>query len=170
MTTPTEAGVAAVIYAVVVGKFVYRELPWARIAVITCESMINSGMILPTIAAAGIFSWLVANLAIGDTLAKTPNAYQIDLVHLGVVVVLNLMIGQPTPPSGGISFLTAQIAGAPLHAVFREALPFTIVLVAVLLLVPFVPQLALWLPDVLLPRRGVWFSVDVSKTHCYDVL
>ena len=192
VTTPTEAGVAAVLYAILVGVFVYRELDWRRIAVITRESMISSGMILLTIAASGIFSWLVANMAIGDTLAKTllaltdsrwvmlalinialllwglalepavalvtlvpvlvpvANAYQIDLVHLGVIVVLNLMIGQLTPPSGVITFLTAQIAGAPLHEVFREALPFTLALIAVLLLITYVPALALWLPGVLI--------------------
>jgi TRAP-type C4-dicarboxylate transport system permease large subunit len=70
----------------------------------------------------------------------------VDLVHLGVIVVLNLMIGQLTPPSGVITFLTAQLAGAPLHAVFREALPFTVALLAVLALVTFVPALSLWLP------------------------
>ena len=78
------------------------------------------------------------------------HAYQIDLVHLGVVVVLNLMIGQLTPPSGVITYLTAQIAGAPLHTVFREALPFTIALIGVLLVVTFVPLLSLWLPQVLI--------------------
>ncbi|TFZ06027.1 TRAP transporter large permease [Ramlibacter henchirensis] len=192
VTTPTEAGVAAVLYAILVGLFLYRELDWRGILKITRESMISSGMILLTIAASGIFSWLVANLAIGDTLAKTllaltdsrwimlvlinialllwglalepavalvtlvpvlvplANAYQIDLVHLGVIVVLNLMIGQLTPPSGVITFLTAQIAGAPLHQVFREALPFTLALIGVLLLVTFLPGLALWLPGVLI--------------------
>lgn len=192
VTTPTEAGVAAVLYALLVGLLVYRELTWRRIAEITRESMIASGMILLTIAASGIFSWLVANMAIGDTLAKAllgltdsrwamlalinvvlllwglalepavalvtlvpvlvpiATAYQIDLVHLGVIVVLNLMIGQLTPPSGVITFLTAQIAGAPLHAVFREAVPFTLALLLVLVLVTFVPLLSLWLPGVLM--------------------
>lgn len=192
VTTPTEAGVVAVLYAIVAGRYLYRELTWGRIAAITREAMISSGLILLTIAAAGIFSWLVANLAIGETLAKTllaltderwvmlalinvvlllwglalepavalvtlvpvlvpvANAYGIDLVHLGVVVVLNLMIGQLTPPSGVVTFLTAQLAGAPLNAVFREALPFTLALIAVLLLVTFVPLLSLWLPSVLI--------------------
>jgi tripartite ATP-independent transporter DctM subunit len=194
VTTPTEAGVVAVLYAIVVGRFLYRELTWRQIAEITRDAMINSGLILLTIAAAGIFSWLVANLAIGETLAKTllaltdkpwvmlawinlvlllwglalepavalvtlvpvlvpiANAYQIDLVHLGVVVVLNLMIGQLTPPSGVITYLTAQLAGAPLNAVFREALPFTIALLGVLVLITFVPALALWLPNLLMGR------------------
>ena len=189
VTTSTEAGIAAVLYAVAVGKFVYRELTWCATWRIVQESMVSSGMILLTIAASGIFSWLVANMAIGDSLAATllamtesrwvmlalinvtlllwglalepavalvtlvpvlvpiAHAYQIDLVHLGVVVVLNLMIGQLTPPSGVIAFLTAQIAGAPLHAVFREALPFTLSLIAVLLLVTYIPLIALALPD-----------------------
>ncbi len=194
ITTSTEAGVAAVLYAIVVGRFVYRELTFPQMWRITTEAMINSGLIMLTIAASGIFSWLVSNLAIGETLAKAllsmtdsrwimlalinivlllwglalepavalvtlvpvlvpiANAYQIDLVHLGVVVVLNLMIGQLTPPSGVISFLTAQLAGAPLHAVFREAVPFTIALIAVLVLVTYVPLLALGLPDLVFAR------------------
>ncbi|MFO1245526.1 MAG: TRAP transporter large permease [Ramlibacter sp.] len=193
VTTSTEAGVAAAVYALLVGKFLYRELSWRQIARITQESMVNSGIILLTIAASGIFSWLVANMAIGETLARgmlaltdsrwamlalinvvlllwglalepavalvtlvpvlvpIANAYQIDLVHLGVVVVLNLMIGQLTPPSGVITFLTAQLAGAPLSEVFRQALPFTITLLLVLVLVTFVPALSLWLPGVLMP-------------------
>ncbi|MBC7605295.1 MAG: C4-dicarboxylate ABC transporter permease, partial [Ramlibacter sp.] len=44
-------------------------------------------------------------------------------------------------------FLTAQLAGAPLHAVFKEAVPFTIALIAVLVLITYVPLLALGLPD-----------------------
>lgn len=192
VTTPTEAGAAAVLYALLVGGLVYRELSWGGIWRTTRESMLNSGLILLTIAASGIFSWLVANLAIGDMLAKAllaltdsrwamlalinialliwglalepavalvtlvpvlvpiANAYQIDLVHLGVIVVLNLMIGQLTPPSGVVTYLTAQIAGSPLHAVFREALPFTLALIGVLLLVTYLPPLALWLPGLLI--------------------
>ena len=65
---------------------------------------------------------------------------------------LNLMIGQLTPPSGVVTFLTAQIAGAPLEKVFREAWPFTVALVAVLALVTFIPALALWLPDLLMGK------------------
>ncbi|MDB5872094.1 MAG: hypothetical protein JWQ07_1536 [Ramlibacter sp.] len=194
ITTSTEAGVAAVVYAMLVGRFLYRELTFTQMWRITTEAMINSGLIMLTIAASGIFSWLVSNLAIGETLAKTllaltdsrwvmlalinivlllwglalepavalvtlvpvlvpiAHAYQIDLVHLGVVVVLNLMIGQLTPPSGVISFLTAQLAGAPLHAVFREALPFTIALIAVLVIVTYVPLLSLALPDLVFAR------------------
>ena len=93
----------------------------------------------------------VALVTLVPVLVPIANAYGIDLVHLGVIVVLNLMIGQLTPPSGVITFLTAQIAGSPLHAVFKEALPFTLALIAVLLIVTYVPLVSLWLP--LLPFR-----------------
>jgi TRAP-type C4-dicarboxylate transport system permease large subunit len=94
----------------------------------------------------------VALVTMVPLLVPVANAYQIDLVHLGVVVVLNLMIGQLTPPSGVVAFLTAQIAGAPIAKVFREAVPFALALVIVLVLVTFVPALALWLPDVLMGK------------------
>jgi len=194
IVTPTEAGAVAIVYAGLVGVFVYRELKVRDVARIVTESAINSGLILLMIAASGIFSWLVANLALGETLVKffvsltdsrwtmlviinvffliwglalepavalitlvpllvpVAKAYNIDLVQLGVVIVLNLMIGQLTPPSGVITFLTAQIAGAPLEKVFREAWPFTVALIAVLALVTFIPALALWLPEMLMGK------------------
>jgi TRAP-type C4-dicarboxylate transport system permease large subunit len=68
------------------------------------------------------------------------------------VVVLNLMIGELTPPCGVLLFLSAGLAGARLETVFREALPFALALIAVLALVTYVPALSLWLPDLLLGR------------------
>lgn len=189
VVTPTEAGVIAVVYAALVGLFVYREMRMPELWRVVRESAIDSGLILLMVAASGTFSWLVANMAIGQTLVElftsltdsrwvmlivinvfflvwglaleppvalvtmvpllvpVANAYDIDLVHLGVVVVLNLMIGQLTPPSGVVTFLTAQIANAPLAAVFREATPFMVALLVVLLMVTYVPAIALWLPQ-----------------------
>ena len=46
--------------------------------------------------------------------------------------------------------LTAQLAGAPIVGVFREALPFALALIAVLALIAFVPALALWPPEILM--------------------
>jgi tripartite ATP-independent transporter DctM subunit len=194
VVTPTEAGAVAVVYSGLVGLFAYRELKVRDLPRIVTESAVNSGLILLMIAASGIFSWLVANLALGETLVQfftsltdsrwvmlviinvffliwglalepavalvtlvpllvpLAKAYNIDLVQLGVVVVLNLMNGQLTPPSGVITFLTAQIANAPLQKVFREAWPFTVALIAVLALVTFIPALALWLPDLLMGK------------------
>ncbi|WP_195277438.1 TRAP transporter large permease [Anaerotruncus rubiinfantis] len=73
----------------------------------------------------------------------------IDLVHLGVVMVVNLMIGTLTPPFGMMTYVSAGIAKVPLHTVFRELAPFMVVLVIVLLLITYIPGLVLWLPGLL---------------------
>ncbi|GIX08810.1 TRAP transporter large permease [Elioraea sp.] len=73
-------------------------------------------------------------------------ALGIDLVQFGVMTVLNLMIGLCTPPVGYLIYLTATMAEASPGAVIRASLPFLAVLVAVLLLVTYVPAVTLWLP------------------------
>ena len=73
----------------------------------------------------------------------------IDLVHLGVVMVVNLMIGTLTPPFGMMTYVSAGIAKVPLHTVFRELAQFMVVLVIVLLLITYIPGLVLWLPGLL---------------------
>jgi tripartite ATP-independent transporter DctM subunit len=70
----------------------------------------------------------------------------IDLVHLGVVIVLNMMIGLLTPPFGVLLFITSGISGTPLRGIIREVWPMIGVLVAVLLLITYVPEVALWVP------------------------
>ena len=70
----------------------------------------------------------------------------IDLVHLGVVVVLNMMIGLLTPPFGMLLFISSGISGAPLRGIIRETWPMIGVLVSVLLLITYVPEVVLWVP------------------------
>ena len=70
----------------------------------------------------------------------------IDMVHLGVVLVLNMMIGLATPPFGMLLFTISGLTGTRLMDVVREMLPFLAVLVGVLLLCTFVPSIVLWLP------------------------
>jgi TRAP-type C4-dicarboxylate transport system permease large subunit len=73
----------------------------------------------------------------------------VDPVHFGVVVVFNLMLGLMTPPIGGVLFVLSAVTRIPVKEVFRGAAPFLIPLLAVLLLITFVPQLSMWLPTVL---------------------
>ncbi|MFM8681872.1 MAG: TRAP transporter large permease [Alphaproteobacteria bacterium] len=70
----------------------------------------------------------------------------VDDVHLGVVFVLNLMIGMITPPIGLNLFVLSAIARVEVMAVGRACLPYIAVLVAVLALITYVPELTLWLP------------------------
>ncbi len=71
----------------------------------------------------------------------------LDLVHFGVVVVVNMMIGLVTPPFGMLLFVTNALTGIRLRDMVREGLPFTALLLLSLLLLTLFPQLVLWLPQ-----------------------
>jgi tripartite ATP-independent transporter DctM subunit len=74
------------------------------------------------------------------------NALGIDLVHFGVVVVLNMMIGLSTPPMGALLFVVAGVSRTALHKIIRETFPMTLVMIGVLFLVTYVPDLILFVP------------------------
>ena len=70
----------------------------------------------------------------------------IDLIHFGVVIVLNMMIGLSTPPFGMLLFITSGISDTPLKLVIKEILPMLIPMILVLLLVTYIPDIVLILP------------------------
>jgi tripartite ATP-independent transporter DctM subunit len=74
----------------------------------------------------------------------------IDLVHLGVFMVVNLMIGTVTPPVGVLLYVACDITRCSLNEIVRAVLPFLVPLVAGLLITAFVPATVLWLPALLL--------------------
>jgi tripartite ATP-independent transporter DctM subunit len=71
----------------------------------------------------------------------------IDLVHFGVVVVVNMMIGLITPPFGMLLFVTNALTGIPIKAMLREGWLFLVMLMALLLVMTAFPQVVLWLPQ-----------------------
>jgi len=73
----------------------------------------------------------------------------IDPVHLGIIMVVNLEIGMITPPIGLNLFVTAGITRMSIGQVVRAALPWTMVLLAFLVIVTYVPALSLLLPNLL---------------------
>ncbi len=73
----------------------------------------------------------------------------IDPVHLGIIMVVNLEIGMVTPPVGLNLFVTAGITGMSIMQVVRAAAPWLMVLLGFLVIVTYVPQLTLFLPDLL---------------------
>ena len=73
----------------------------------------------------------------------------IDPVHLGIIMVVNLEIGMVTPPIGLNLFVTAGITKMSIMAVARAALPWTLVLVAFLILITYVPAVTMFLPNML---------------------
>ncbi|MBE0529771.1 MAG: TRAP transporter large permease [Rhodospirillales bacterium] len=76
-------------------------------------------------------------------------AMGIDLVHFGVVVVVNMMIGLITPPYGVLLFVINSLTGIELASIIREMWPFIGILLGALLLMILIPDIVLWLPHTL---------------------
>ncbi len=97
--------------------------------------------------------FMEANAAIvilTPTLVAMTNKLGIDPIHLGMVMVLNLMIGLLTPPVGMCLFTVSRVAGISLDRMIRATAPFYIPLIASLLIITYFPQTVLWLPNALL--------------------
>ena len=73
-------------------------------------------------------------------------AMGIDLVHFGVVIVLNMMIGLSTPPFGMLLFIVSGISSTPLRTVIKEIFPMILVLIIVLLMITYIPDIVLFIP------------------------
>ncbi len=71
----------------------------------------------------------------------------IDPIHLGIIMVVNMEIGMITPPVGLNLFVTSGVAGMPMMAVVRAALPFLAVLFVFLILITYVPWFSTFLPN-----------------------
>ncbi|RPH80236.1 MAG: TRAP transporter large permease subunit, partial [Planctomycetaceae bacterium] len=72
--------------------------------------------------------------------------FGIDPLHLGSVMILNLVIGLITPPVGLVLYVLGSVTGVPVTVVIRGILPFLWSLGLTLLIVTFVPAVSLWLP------------------------
>jgi tripartite ATP-independent transporter DctM subunit len=70
----------------------------------------------------------------------------VDLVHFGVLVVLNMMIGLIHPPFGMLLFVTKALTGIPIGEMVREGWLFLVMLLALLLCITLFPEIVLWLP------------------------
>jgi tripartite ATP-independent transporter DctM subunit len=92
----------------------------------TAAIMIITPILLPTLLQAGI-----------------------SPVHFGLVMVFNLMIGMLTPPVGMSVYMLSPIVGLPVSRVFRAVMPYLVSLGLALVVLTYVPQLSLWLPNLL---------------------
>ncbi len=77
----------------------------------------------------------------------------IDLVHFGVVFVLNIMIGTITPPVGTIMYVVVALGKISIGQFAREVWPFIIALLIALFLVTYLPWLSLWFPNLVMPAK-----------------
>jgi tripartite ATP-independent transporter DctM subunit len=77
-------------------------------------------------------------------------SFGIDPIHFGIVMILNLMLGNLTPPMGGLLFVTCEVAGIRMPELLKECWPFMLWLFVALLIITFVPQTVLWFPGLII--------------------
>ncbi|MBC7312776.1 MAG: TRAP transporter large permease subunit, partial [Rhizobium sp.] len=186
--TPTEAAAVGVIYGLLVGTFVYRELKLKDLCKIFAGSALTSATIMLIVGTATIFgralaiegvpvmladfitsavdqAWLLL-LAINlillivgtfmETIAAiiilTPillplvTALGVSAEHFGIVMIVNLAIGMITPPVGVNLFVASRVSGLSLETVVKGAITPMLVMIAVLMVITYVPAVSLALP------------------------
>jgi tripartite ATP-independent transporter DctM subunit len=91
-----------------------------------------------------------AIIILAPILVPLVQSYGIDPVHFGIVMILNLMIGLLTPPMGSLLFVTCRVAKISLTEMLKETWLFLWLLIVALMIVTYVPQTVLWLPNLLM--------------------
>lgn len=84
------------------------------------------------------------------TIIPTAVLLGVDMVHFGVVTSIAIVLGQCTPPFGVLLFITSGLSGTPLKDVTREAIPMVFTLIVALVLITFIPELVMWLPNTMM--------------------
>jgi len=189
--TPTEAAAVAVLYALIVGVFVFRNLRIRDIIVSMYNSAMSSGKLFFIIACVGILSWAFAMedvpqqvlnlfsgmlahpwlillsinfflLFMGMWLDLTANIFLfapifvplitaagVDPLHFSIIFLLNVNLGNITPPLGIVLFATSELSGEKAFDIVSELWGFWIIKVIILALVTSTPWISLWLPRLL---------------------
>ncbi len=91
-------------------------------------------------------------LVLAPLLMPMMQSVGVDPIHLGVVMVLNLMVGLIHPPVGMNLFVVAAIGRIEVIPVFLEAIPYMILLLVLLVAITYVPQISLFLPNLVMGR------------------
>ncbi len=188
--TATESSCIAVLYALLITVFVYRQMSWSDFVHATQGAVRTTAMVLLIIGTAAAFSWLMAFLRVPASLTAWMNtisdnplivllllnvlmlllgtfmdmgptiiivtpiflpvaqAYGIDPVHFGVIMILNLGIGLNTPPVGAVQFVACAVGKISVWEAMRSIWPFYGAGLIVLALVTYIPAISLWLPSV----------------------
>ncbi len=192
--TPTEAAAVSVIYAILVERFIYKELTFSRILEIAKNSAVLSGCLLFILSCAMTFVWLLtieqipqklatfiishvrerwlfllavnilfliigclmdivtAVIVISPILVETLRIFNIDPVHFGIVMIINIECGFLTPPFGLNLFVSMAIMKKSLVEISRMVMPFLILFILCLLVLTYIPKISLLLPEILMRK------------------
>ena len=91
-----------------------------------------------------------AKLMLVPMLLPIIDQYGIDRVHFGIIIQLGLLIGIATPPMGIGLYIVSEVGKVPFERLSVAVIPFLIPLLVVLLLLTYIPQITLWLPNLVL--------------------
>ncbi|MFI3174624.1 MAG: TRAP transporter large permease [Bacillota bacterium] len=189
--TPTEAAGIAVIYGLVVGMFIYKEIKIKDLRNIFMDSAVSSATVMFIVSAAAIFAWILTTSGVANSLSQSMlsisdnkyvillliniifliagcfldansafyillpimvpifTALNIDLVHAGVFLTVNMAIGQITPPVGINLYVGCNVAEIPVANICKKIVPFLVAGIVALLLLTYIPQISLFLPNLM---------------------
>lgn len=94
-----------------------------------------------------LFDSTTISLVFIPMLLPIVNSFGIDLVHFGVIFVVNMMIGMLTPPYGPLLFATSAVSGVNLKEIIKETWPMMCVMLALLLVLTYFPGIITYLPN-----------------------
>ncbi|SHJ52117.1 C4-dicarboxylate transporter, DctM subunit [Malonomonas rubra DSM 5091] len=125
-----------------VARFVMDHIdsPWMFLLAINLFLLVL-GCFMDSVSAVLILSPLFLDTLVG---------YDIDLVHFGIIMILNIEFGMLTPPFGLNLFVSMGVTGEDMRTVVRGVLPFLLLLISCLFLVTYIPDLSLLLPKLFL--------------------
>ena len=189
--TPTESGAFAVVYSIVIGLFVYKELTLEGFIISLKDSCIDNGGIILIIAMSGIFGKALTNVNAPALLATTLfgitdnpqillcliilllvvmgmfidsnvnimlltplllpvlTKMGIDPVHFGLCMMTIVTMGCMTPPVGTALYTVCDILDCPIEEYFKETMPFYAAVIILTLVMVFIPDVIMWLPNLL---------------------
>ena len=185
--TPTESAVLAVIYSLIIGIFVYKEIKIKDIPKIFFNAAKGTANIMYIVAGAALFAFVISyaqlpQMLVSALLGISSNKYVILIIiliillimgcimdatpillitipmflpviqqlgisplHFGIVMCTAVCIGFVTPPFGTCLFTGMSVSGISMQKLVKAILPFIVAMLAVLLLITFIPQLTLWI-------------------------
>lgn len=190
LTTPTEAGAIAVLYALFLGFFYYRNINLKDLESIFIDVTKLCGSIFLLIGASGIFSWYVTIVRLPDKLGNilllvSSNVYILLLIinifllivgmfiditaallilspilapiaigfglhplHIGMIIVFNLVLGMMTPPLGLGLYCGCIVGKVKFEKLVISSFPLLLTNIFTLFLITYFPMLIMWLPKI----------------------
>lgn len=115
--TPTEASMAVSVYAVFVSVYIYRELTWKDIWLITRETALLSAKVFIIVAASGVFSWILTAEAVPQKMVGLIDAYELSPVMVLLMInIILLIVGMFMDPNSAVVLFTPLLWPLAQHA------------------------------------------------------